>query len=196
MKKVSTVDEYIASHPAWQELLLHLRKLLRSTGMEEHIKWSAPVYSVEGKNVIGLGAFKEHAGIWFFQGALLSDPAGVLINAQEGKTQALRQWRFLPDDEVDDALVLAYVQEAIANQQAGKEIKPEKKELIIPEALEAAFAESATLREAFEALSLSKKREYAEHIASAKREDTRQKRLEKITPMILEGKGLHDKYRK
>ena len=195
MKKISSVDEYIASHPRWQELLLHLRRLLLSAGLEESIKWSAPVYMLDGKNIIGLGAFRQHAGIWFFQGGLLKDEAGLLINAQEGKTQALRQWRFGPEEEVDDALVLSYVQEAIANQRAGLEIKPEKKPLIIPEDLEAAFAERQELKEAFEALSLSCKREYAEHIATAKRAATRQNRLQKVIPMILAGKGLNDKYR-
>jgi uncharacterized protein YdeI (YjbR/CyaY-like superfamily) len=38
-------------------------------------------------------------------------------------------------------------------------------------------------------------REYAEHIASAKREATKQTRIDKVLPMIVSGVGLHDKYR-
>jgi uncharacterized protein YdeI (YjbR/CyaY-like superfamily) len=38
-------------------------------------------------------------------------------------------------------------------------------------------------------------REYADYIASAKRADTRQRRIEKILPMIVAGVGLNDKYR-
>jgi len=59
-----------------------------------------------------------------------------------------------------------------------------------------AFNQNPALKESFNALSLSKKREFAEHIGSAKREETRVQRLEKSIPMILEGIGLSDKYRK
>ena len=58
----------------------------------------------------------------------------LLTNAQEGKTKALRQMRFNDASEINQDLVLAYVKEAIANQKAGKEIKPERKvkAVIIP----------------------------------------------------------------
>jgi uncharacterized protein YdeI (YjbR/CyaY-like superfamily) len=39
---------------------------------------------------VGIGGFKSYFGLWFHQGALLTDKAGVLINAQEGRTKALR----------------------------------------------------------------------------------------------------------
>ena len=39
------------------------------------------------------------------------------------------------------------------------------------------------------------KREYAEYIASAKQHATKQKRIDKILPMIEAGVGLNDKYR-
>ncbi len=42
---------------------------------------------------------------------------------------------------------------------------------------------------------LGLQREYTDHIASAKRDETKQKRIEKILPMLVAGKGLHDKYR-
>ncbi len=54
----------------------------------------------------------------------------MLINAQEGKTRAMRQWRFGSVDEIDKKLVLEYVQEAIQNQKDGKQIKPEKTKII------------------------------------------------------------------
>jgi uncharacterized protein YdeI (YjbR/CyaY-like superfamily) len=47
----------------------------------------------------------------------------------------------------------------------------------------------------FEAMTIGKQREYAEYIADAKREETKLKRIEKILPMIAQGKGLNDKYR-
>lgn len=52
--------------------------------MEETNKWSAPVYTSNGKNIVGLGAFKSYTGLWFFQGALLKDEKKLLINAGNG----------------------------------------------------------------------------------------------------------------
>jgi len=48
---------------------------------------------------------------------------------------------------------------------------------------------------AFNELTKGKQREFATYIKEAKQEKTKQKRLEKITPLIEAGKGLHDKYR-
>ncbi len=126
------------------------------------------------------------------------DPENVLINAQEGTTKGLRQWRFTSVQEIrgHQVTILSYLAEAIENQKAGKEIKPERnKAMVIPEELEQAFKEDPALKDIFDALSLSKRREYAEHVASAKREETREKRLTKIIPMIIEGIGLNDKYK-
>ena len=196
MDKITDADSYLNKHSQWQDILSRLRQAIISTGLEETIKWGAPVYTLDGKNVVGLGAFKSYAGLWFFNGALLTDPKKVLVNAQEGKTKALRQWRFNSVDELDEQLVIQYVNEARANQAAGKTIKPEKSApAAIPEELAAALNADETLKVNFEQLAPYKQKEYIEHIGSAKREATRQSRLEKALPMIRDGKGLHDKYR-
>jgi uncharacterized protein YdeI (YjbR/CyaY-like superfamily) len=65
----------------------------------------------------------------------------------------------------------------------------------MPEELQKALDSSGTLQKAFDTLSPFKQREYMEHIGGAKREATRVSRLEKCTALILEGKGLNDKYR-
>ena len=134
MKRYSSVDIYIDGHKAWSPILKKLRKLILKTDMEESLKWGAPSYTVNGKNVVGISAFKSYAGLWFHQGVFLSDRKNNLINAQEGKTQALRQWRFFSVKDIDEKLVLNYLEEAKANQLKGKEIKPNRsKPLIIPD---------------------------------------------------------------
>lgn len=195
MEKNKTVDEYILKHSQWQEELIELRKIMQATELVEAVKWGAPVYTVNGKNIVGLGAFKSYFGLWFFQGALLSDKHNKLINAQEGKTVAMRQWRFDSFDEIDSKLITEYVNDAIANQKSGKEIKPQKKPLIIPELLQHAIDLNQELADSFDSLSLTCKREYTDHINEAKREETKQKRLENIIPMIMDKVGLHDKYK-
>ncbi len=197
MKKVYSVEEYIENNAHFGEALTLLRAIINTTVLEETVKWNAPVYALKGKNVVGLGAFKNHFGIWFFNGVFLKDEQQLLVNAQENKTKALRQMRFESIETIDKAIVLAYVKEAIENQELGKEIKPDrsKKETIIPEELNTELEKDTALQTAFNALSPSKQREYCEHIASAKREATKLSRLEKIKPMILQNKGLHDKYK-
>lgn len=189
------VTEYIQKKSAWGEELKKLRSILSSLPLEETIKWGAPYYMSNGKNIVGMAAFKNYFGIWFMQGALLKDEKKKLINAQEGKTSALRQWRFNSIDEIDVDLIRTYVLEAIDNQQQGKEIKPKKKPLIIPELLQRAMDADQELKEKYEAFTLGKKRDYADYISEAKREATKQSRLEKIIPMILSGVGLYDKYK-
>ncbi|GAA0744509.1 YdeI/OmpD-associated family protein [Gaetbulibacter jejuensis] len=196
MKKVSSVEEYIEVNSHFSDALTLLRDLINSTQLDESLKWSAPVYSLNGKNVVGLGAFKQHFGIWFFNGVFLKDEQQLLVNAQE-KTKALRQMRFESIEDIDKAAVLAYVKEAIENQKLGKELKPERKgkTVIIPKELSTVLKVNSELNTSFKALTPGKQREYCEYIESAKREATKQTRLDKITPMILKGVGLHDKYK-
>jgi uncharacterized protein YdeI (YjbR/CyaY-like superfamily) len=197
MKKVSSVEEYIETNEKWSDALAQLRGVLLQTELVETLKWSIPTYTINGKNVCGIGAFKNHFGVWFFQGVFLKDELGILRNAQEGKTKAMRQLNFKSIEEVDKKVLLQYVKEAIENQKTGKEVKPDrtKKETVVPFELQVEFDKNYELQSAFDSLSPYKQREYCDHIASAKRETTKTSRLEKIKPMILQGVGLHDKYK-
>ncbi len=190
------VDAYIEKHSQWGEELSTLRSVFQKTELTEEVKWGAPSYSMNGKLVAGIGAFKNHYGIWFHHGVFLKDPHKKLLNAQEGKTRGMRQWRFEKGDVIDTDIVHSYIQESIENSLAGKEIKPERKKTVaIPSELQGAMDANKDLATAYAALTPGKQREYAEHIGEAKREATRQSRLEKCVPMILEGKGLYDKYK-
>ncbi len=196
MKRYQTVDEYIAQADDWQDELVRLRKILNATKLEEGVKWGGPCYMFQGKNVVGMGAFKSYVGLWFFQGALLEDKGKVLINAQEGKTKALRQWRFASPDEINARRIRAYVNEAIGLVQSGKEIKADRSTPVaIPLHLKKAFQSNKKAKACFEKMTKGKQREYADYIADAKREETKLKRLQKIIPMILASQGLNDKYR-
>lgn len=195
MKRSSSVEEYLELHPAWSKELNKLVHITRKTELQETIKWGVPTYTINNRNVMGIAAFKSYVGIWFFNGSFLKDEAKVLINAQEGKTKGLRQWRFNSIDEIDEDLILAYIDEAIINQKAGKEIKKAKsKALVIPIELKEVFESDTKLKLLFDGFPSYKQKEFAEYITSAKRVATKQKRLEKIIPMIISGEGLNDKY--
>lgn len=181
----------------WAEELDLLKSIIAKTELEEMTKWGGPVYTINKKNVVGVGGFKSYVGIWFFNGVFLKDEKGLLVNANEGVTRALRQWRFTSKEEIvkNEKLILQYIKEAIANEKAGIAIKPEKKEAIVSELLNAEFKTDKALAKAFEAFSPYKQREFLEYVETAKQEKTKLSRIEKIKPMILEGIGLNDKYR-
>ena len=159
------------------------------------MKWGTPTYTFDGKNIVGIAGFKNHCALWFHNGAFLKDPKKHLVNAQEGKTKGLRQWRFESGDKLPVTVLKNFIKQSIENLQAGKTIKPTKKPLVMPDELKAAMKKRAKLKKAFEGLTPGKQKEYAEHVGSAKQESTRQRRLEKVVPMIEAGVGLHDKYK-
>ena len=133
--------------------------------------------------------------LWFYNGVFLKDRQKKLIAAGEA-TKALRQWRFTSKEEIDENLILEYIMEAVKNEQEGMVWKPEPSgTLVLPPLLLEALQSRPDLYKAFDALAPYKRKEYAEHIGSAKRESTAHSRLEKSIPLIIQGKGLNDKYR-
>jgi len=181
---------------SWQRELELLKSILNKTELIETTKWGAPVYTSNNKNIVGLGGFKNYFAIWFFNGVFLKDEKKLLVNAQEGITKSLRQWRFSSIEELDEEVILEYVHEAIQNEKEGKAIKPVKRELIIPDYFANMLQNNPELQTAFNKFTPYKQKEFIEYLETAKREETRNSRLEKILPMISEGIGLNDKFRK
>ena len=182
----------------WPEEMNLLRGIIAKTELEEMTKWGGPVYTINKKNVLGVGGFKEYVALWFWNGVFLKDEGKHLVNANEGVTKGLRQWRFKSKDEIvkNEKLILQYMQEAITNEKAGLAIKPEKKQTVISEFFQKALDGDKTFAAAFAKFTPGKQREFLEHVDSAKRDETKIQRIEKIKPMVLEGIGLNDKYRK
>jgi len=196
MYRAKSVDDYIEHGNAWQNELVRLRDILRGTSLVEAIKWGAPCYTYKGKNVVGIGAFKSYFGLWFHQGALLEDDENVLINAQEGKTRALRQWRMSSGKDVRTEVIKRYVKEAMSLVDQGKEIKADRTAPVnVPPELQKAMRRRKGATAAFRELRPGLQREYADYVALAKRDDTKRRRIAKILPMIVAGIGLNDKYR-
>lgn len=196
MKNVKTPDEFF-SETAWRSELRQLRAILLATGLDEAIKWGRPCYVRDGANVVGIVNFKSYFGLWFFQGALLKDAAKVLMNAQEGRTSAMRQWRMTTIDDINAKLIRRYVVEAIALAGSGVRVaKPNLKPIVIPEALRRALAANPKSAAAFRLLTPGRRREYATYIRDAKMPATTARRIAQILPMISKGLGLNDKYRR
>jgi uncharacterized protein YdeI (YjbR/CyaY-like superfamily) len=179
----------------WEEEIEIIKSILNKTELIETTKWGGIVYTINNKNVIGIGAFKNYFAIWFYNGVFLKDELNVLVNANEGVTKGLRQWRFSSKNEINENQIFSYIKEAIANEKEGKSIKPTKKERIVCAFLESELKSDEELLLAFEKFTISKQNEFLEYIETAKQDKTKISRFEKIKPMILQNIGLNDKYR-
>jgi len=195
MKKFAKPQDYFDETEGFQkEALEKVRDVLISCDLEETIKWYMPAYMCDGKNIIGLGAFKKWVSIWFHQGVFLSDPAKKLINAQEGVTAGMRQWRILEGDEIPINQLRSYVEEAKSNSREGLEIKPQRKKsgpVEIPDLLKQAFKDVPGLKSKYELCTEGMKKEYCNYITNAKRAETKLKRIKKIIPLIEQRKRIY-----
>ena len=195
--KDQKTGEWTKYNGNWVEANEKIQQVVNETELVKEFKWGGDVYTYNKKNVLAFSGFKNHFALWFYNGVLLKDSYHVLVNANEEKTKALRQWRFNSADEIDVVKVKEYVLEAIQLVKDGKEIKPEKPQpKEIKGLLKDILNQDDTLFTSFKTLTMSKQKEYIEYIEEAKQEKTKLARIEKIKPMILEGKGLNDKYRK
>jgi len=187
LDKTAKITAYYAQEHPFSKGIDQLREIALGTEVEETFKWQFPTYTVAGKNVFAICRFKGHFGIWFFNGVFLSDPLGVLQNAQKGKTMAMRHWKFTKVDTIQKEQVLQYMQEAIQNQKLGKVRTVQKKNAKpapMPLLLRDALDNDTNLRSAFDNLTPYKQKEYAEYIGQAKQERTKLKRLENINYLI------------
>lgn len=188
------VDEYIQNAEKWQSELLLLRKILLDCGLEETLKWKAPCYTCEGANVIMIGELKDCCTISFFKGALLKDPERILKKPGEN-TRAARVIRFTGVQEIEDlkSSLQACIDEAIKVEKAGLQFDfEEQRELDMPEELVRKLEENEPLKTAFYALTPGRQRAYILYFSGAKQSSTRESRIDKYTPRILDGKGLND----
>lgn len=199
MEPRDKVAAYYEKENPFKTGITTLRKLALQTKAVETYKWRLPVYTIAGKNVFGICRFKAFFGVWFFNGALLKDKKKVLRNAQEGKTKAMRHWNFTHKEAIDEKEVLAYMQEAIKNQEEGNIVPIAKNKALttfkIPVELETRLQQDSQLQKRFQSYTHYKQKEFCEFITAAKLEATRQRRLDKIIPLIQKGIGLNDKYR-
>ncbi|AMV45484.1 MULTISPECIES: YdeI/OmpD-associated family protein [Paraburkholderia] len=188
------VDAYIGKLEKWREETEKLRAILLECPVTEELKWGVPCYTVDDKNVVLIHGFKEYCAILFVKGALLKDPKGILIQQTEN-VQSARQVRFTSLQEIVklQAVLKTYIRAAIEVEKAGlKVVHKSTEEFEVAEEFQNRLDKTPTLKKAFEALTPGRQRAYLLHFSSAKQSKTRESRIEKCLPMILDGKGLND----
>lgn len=177
----------------WREELEILRSIILQSPLVETLKWNAPCYMIDDKNVIIIQGFKEYFAIMFFKGSLLKDPYNIL--SQPGTVQAGRQIRFKNLEELiaaEDTLK-QYIEEAIAIEKSGAKVAMKKPEdVAMPEELKEKLSQDKALQQAFFQLTPGRQKAYNLYIGEAKQAKTRIERIEKNIARILKKKGLND----
>jgi uncharacterized protein YdeI (YjbR/CyaY-like superfamily) len=138
--------------------------------------------------------FKEYCAVLFFKGALLNDPENILIQQTEN-VQAARQARFTSLKQVakSKSALKACIFEASEVEKAGLKVPLKKtKEFEMPEEFEKELQQNPELKRAFKALTPGRQRGYLLYFSAPKQSKTRVSRIEKYTPVILDGRGLND----
>lgn len=176
----------------WEAEIEALRVLLLGCGLTEEVKWGAPCFTYEGRNIVILNGMKDYCAVGFFKGALLADAFSVLVRPGE-HTHEGRLVRIGSTREVAAlaSVLRAYVYEAIEVEKAGLSVA--RAALTLPLELSAAFDRDPLLRDAFFALTPGRQRGYALFFGSAKQSATRVARIERYTPHIMKGKGHQDR---
>jgi uncharacterized protein YdeI (YjbR/CyaY-like superfamily) len=188
------VDFYFTKAKKWKEELEKLRTIALDCHLAEELKWGCPCYTFEKNNIVLIHAFKDYCAFLFFKGALLKDPKKILIQQTEN-VQAARQVRFTSVKDIAklEKELKRYIFEAVSVEEKGLKVPmKETKEFVMPEEFQKQLDKSAKLKKAFEALTPGRQRAYLLHFSSAKQAKTREARIEKYIPYILEGKGIDD----
>jgi uncharacterized protein YdeI (YjbR/CyaY-like superfamily) len=188
------VNEFLCNELKWKEEFQKLRSIVLDCGLTEELKWRLPCYMYENSNIVIIQGFKEYCALMFFKGVLLKDPNDVLVSPGKN-SQAQRQIRFTNVQEIEqlEPIIKAYISEAIEVEKAGVKVSLKKtEEYTFPEELQKKFEEMPSLKSAFETLTPGRQRAYILYFSKAKQSKTRESRIEKYAPKILEGKGLND----
>jgi len=188
------VDFYFNKNEKWQEEIKKLRTIALDCMLAEELKWGCPCYTLGDSNIVLIHVFKEYCAYLFFKGVLLKDTEDILIQQTEN-VQAARQIRFtnIKDIFEKEKILKAYIYEAIEVEKAGLKVDLKKTaEFKVAEEFQTKLDESAKLKAAFESLTPGRQKAYLLYFAAAKQAKTREARIEKYIPEILDGKGLDD----
>lgn len=179
------------------EVLHTLRKHLLQSGLKEESKWGVPCYTLHGKNVALLGAFKDAAFISFLKGVLLKDESGILVSpGKESQSARLLKFPDMASVQAIEHLIPAYLREAMTIEDRGEKVQTKRiDEYEHPEELTRYFEENPNHEKSFRALSAGRQRGYLLYFAQPRQAETRLRRIKKCIPDILAGRGLNDGYK-
>jgi uncharacterized protein YdeI (YjbR/CyaY-like superfamily) len=188
------VNWFFDKSTKWHEAYQELRDLVLSFDFTEELKWGCPCYTYDKNNVVLIHGFKDYCALLFMKGALMKDPKNILVQQTEN-VQSARQIRFTNLNEIvkHKSVIKSYIKNAIEVEKSGSKIEMKMTtEYKIPGEFQSALSEMRELKTAFYKLTPGRQRGYLLYFSSAKQSKTRNERIEKYIPKILDGKGLDD----
>jgi uncharacterized protein YdeI (YjbR/CyaY-like superfamily) len=188
------VDWYFEKAEKWRPEIEKLRAIALGSGLTEDLKWGCPCYSQGEGNIVLIHTFKDYCAYLFFKGALMKDPKGLLVQ-QTKNVQSARQVRFTAVREIEklESVLKAYIQEAVKVEKAGMKVAfKTASEFPVPAEFRSRLERDSVLKAAFEGLTPGRRKAYLLHFAGAKQSKTREARVEKAIPLILDGMGIDD----
>jgi len=190
------IDEYIAKkEPFLNEICELLRELIHKadTNIIEDWKWSRPIFIIKNKMVCGFSSHKNHVSLTFFNGALISDKHHLF--SDDCIAQNTRTIKFTNISEIDKNDLLYYFKEAILLSEIKPKKLQNKTEIEIPKLLKNALAKNKLAKQNFDKMAFTYRKEYVNHIESAKRETTKISRLEKVILNLENNIKMHEQYK-
>jgi uncharacterized protein YdeI (YjbR/CyaY-like superfamily) len=190
------IANYIAQLPDFSRTICaEIHNLIHRANPEvlEDWKWRIPVYHGRTSMVCGLAGFKKHVSLSFFHGSQMTDSFGLFDD--DCNSQNSRIIKFTDLTEIQTEKVLAYLTEAFSLSEGGVKNIARSKSVDIPELLQQALDANLLAKENFEKMAYTYRKEYAEHIATAKQESTRQRRLLKVIENLEKGVKMHEQYK-
>lgn len=188
------VDDLIDNTLKFKDEVIALREILLTTQLFEDRKWGQPCYTLDDKNIVIIGAFKNYVTLSFHKGTLMKDPYKVLVSPGEN-SRAVKFYKFTTVEEIKKAkpIILEYINEAIEIEKKGLKIEPIKPNSEpYPVELKDMFKEMPEFEQAFESLTPGRRRAYLMFFNAAKQSQTKINRIEKYMDLIFEGKGMND----
>lgn len=188
------VDFFFDKPSKWQKEYGLLRQIVLDCGLNEELKWGHPCYTFDKKNIFLIHGFKDYCAFLFFKGALLKDDRQILVQQTEN-VQSARQVRFTTGKEIVklQKALKAYIYEAIEVEKAGLKVKLKKASAYpVPKEFQNKLDNNKALKIAFNALTPGRQKGYLFYFSQAKQSKTRESRIEKYIPGILQGKGLNE----
>lgn len=189
----SKVDDHINKSKQWKNEMNALRTIILDCQLAEDFKWGKPCYSFQGKNIVIIQGFKDYFALLFFKGGLMKDSQNLLVKMGEN-TQAGRQMRFENVQDILDkkSIIKDYIFEAVEIEERGEKVEIKREATAVPEEFQIKLNDSPELKSAFESLTPGRQRAYLIHFSAPKQSKTRESRIEKSIPNILDGKGIND----
>lgn len=188
------VIQFLSKAKKWQDEMTLLREIITECDLEEDFKWMHPCYTLNNANIVLIHGFKDYCALLFFKGVLMKDEKGILIQQTEN-VQDRRQLRFKNTAEIEklESVIREYIQEAIAIEKAGlKVVMKTTAQYQMPDEFQTVLEDMSELKKAFYSLTPGRQKAYLLYFSSAKQAKTREARIEKYIPKILDGKGLDD----